>query len=177
LSVNTSAASGVASNASGVILVGRILLSILFILAGFGKLTAIAGTAGFFGSLGLPAPTVTAVIVGLIELLGGLSILVGFKTRIAAIVLAQMMNVFACRHPLLPAWHYPLHENRLLLLALGVEALLLLLIVYTPWGNLLFGTSPLSLDVWLFALPFALLLGAAEELRKWVMRRAVLTHR
>ena len=71
LSVNTSAASGVASNASGVILVGRILLSILFILAGFGKLTAIAGTAGFFGSLGLPAPTVTAVIVGLIELLGG----------------------------------------------------------------------------------------------------------
>ena len=88
MSVNTSAASGVASNASGVILVGRILLSILFILAGFGKLTAIAGTAGFFGSLGLPAPTVTAVIVGLVELLGGLSILVGFKTRIAAIVLA-----------------------------------------------------------------------------------------
>lgn len=88
LSVNTSAASGVTSNASGVILVGRILLSILFILAGFGKLTAIGGTAGFFGSLGLPVPTVTAVVVGLIEFLGGLSILVGFKTRIAAIVLA-----------------------------------------------------------------------------------------
>lgn len=88
LSVNTSAASGVTSNASGVILVGRILLSILFILAGFGKLTAIGGTAGFFGSLGLPVPTVTAVVVGLVEFLGGLSILVGFKTRIAAIVLA-----------------------------------------------------------------------------------------
>ena len=40
----------------------------MFILAGFGKLTAIAGTAGWFGSIGLPLPTVTAVVVGLVEL-------------------------------------------------------------------------------------------------------------
>lgn len=73
---------------STVILVGRVLLSILFIFAGFGKLTAISGTAQWFGGIGLPLPTVTAVVVGLVELLGGLAILVGFKTRIAAIVLA-----------------------------------------------------------------------------------------
>ena len=60
----------------------------MFILAGFGKLTAIAGTAGWFGSIGLPLPTVDAVLVGLLELVGGLAILVGFQTRIAAIVLA-----------------------------------------------------------------------------------------
>ncbi|MEO9337372.1 DoxX family protein [Mesorhizobium sp. SB112] len=84
----TATNSGLASNASAFILVGRVLLSILFILAGFSKLTAIAGTAGFFESLGLPVPTVTAVVVGLVELLGGLAVLVGFKTRIAAIVLA-----------------------------------------------------------------------------------------
>jgi len=84
----STAASGAASNASLVILVSRVLLSILFILAGFGKLTDIAGTAGWFGSIGLPMPTVTTVIVGLIELLGGLAVLVGFKTRIAAVVLA-----------------------------------------------------------------------------------------
>jgi putative oxidoreductase len=84
----TTTNSGLASNASVLILVGRVLLSILFIIAGFSKLTAIAGTAGFFESLGLPVPTVTAVIVGLVELLGGLAILVGFQTRIAAIVLA-----------------------------------------------------------------------------------------
>ncbi|ODT29707.1 MAG: hypothetical protein ABS35_08000 [Kaistia sp. SCN 65-12] len=82
------AASGTASSASAVVLAARVLLSILFIVAGYGKLTAIGGTAGFFGSIGLPMPTATAVIVGLVELVGGLAVLVGFKTRIAAVVLA-----------------------------------------------------------------------------------------
>lgn len=89
MSFNTSAAGApAASNSSVAILVGRVLLSVLFILSGFAKLTAISGTAGWFGSIGLPLPTVTAVVVGLVELLGGLAILVGFKTRIAAILLA-----------------------------------------------------------------------------------------
>lgn len=82
------AASATVSNSSLAILAGRVLLSILFILAGYGKLTGIEGTAGFFGSLGLPMPTATAVIAGLIELLGGLAILIGFKTRTAAVVMA-----------------------------------------------------------------------------------------
>ncbi|WP_315920494.1 DoxX family protein [Mesorhizobium sp. SP-1A] len=88
MSTPVSAGSGAATNAPVVVLAGRVLLSILFIIAGFGKLTSIGATAGFFGSLGLPLPTVTAIVVGLVELLGGLAILVGFKTRIAAIVLA-----------------------------------------------------------------------------------------
>lgn len=75
------------TNASALVLVGRVLLSIIFILAGFAKLTAISGTAGWFASIGLPMPTATTVVVGLVELLGGLAILVGFQTRIAAIVL------------------------------------------------------------------------------------------
>lgn len=91
MSINTSAAgSGAASNASASILLGRVLLAAIFLLSGFGKLTAIAGTAGYFGSLGLPLPTVTAIVVGLIELLGGLAILVGFQTRIVAWVLAVL---------------------------------------------------------------------------------------
>lgn len=98
---------------------------------------------------------------------------------LAAIVLAQMVNVFVCRHSLLPAWYFPLHENRLLIIALAVEAFLLLLIVFTAAGNLLFGTAPLPAAVWLFALPFALLLGVAEETRKWLVRRTArrLAHR
>ena len=69
--------------------VGRVLLSVMFILAGFAKLTAIAGTAGWFGSIGLPAADARAPsLVGLLELVGGLAILVGYQTRIAAIVLA-----------------------------------------------------------------------------------------
>ena len=85
---------------------------------------------------------------------------------LAAIVLGQMVNVFVCRHPTLPAWRFPLLGNRLLLLALAVEAALLLAIVYTPWGQRLFATAPLGLDVWLYMLPFALALGIAEEARK-----------
>ena len=89
MSINTSPVGVPASsNASVAILVGRVLLSILFILSGFAKLTAISGTAGWFASIGLPFPTLTTVVVGLVELLGGIAVLVGFKTRIAAILLA-----------------------------------------------------------------------------------------
>ncbi|PWK75526.1 DoxX family protein [Aminobacter sp. AP02] len=77
----------ISGNASALILAGRVLLSIIFILAGFAKLTAISGTAGWFASIGLPLPTVTTVVVGLVELVGGIAILVGFQTRVAAIVL------------------------------------------------------------------------------------------
>jgi putative oxidoreductase len=79
---------GFIANNAGLIAVGRLLLSLIFILAGYSKLTGIAGTAGWFGSIGLPFPTVVAVLVGLLELLGGLAILVGYKTRIAAVALA-----------------------------------------------------------------------------------------
>ena len=77
-----------ASQNSAVILIARIFLSILFILAGWAKLTGLEGTAQYFGAIGLPVPTVTAVLVGLVEFVGGLAILVGFKTRIAAIIVA-----------------------------------------------------------------------------------------
>src|SRR5262245_35602979 len=73
---------------SVIVLIGRILLSIIFILAGFGKLTDIPGTAGYFASYGLPGGAATALIVGLVELLGGLAVLIGFQTRTAAWVLA-----------------------------------------------------------------------------------------
>src|SRR5690606_15854371 len=70
------------------LLVGRVLLSAMFILAGFAKLTAVSGTAAWFGSIGIPLPTVSAIVVGLVELVGGLAVLVGYRTRTAAIVLA-----------------------------------------------------------------------------------------
>jgi putative oxidoreductase len=89
MSINSSTAgTDTAPGAAALILLGRILLSIMFILSGFSKLTAIGGTAGYFGSLGLPAPTIVAILVGLLELFGGLAVLVGFQTRIAAIALA-----------------------------------------------------------------------------------------
>jgi Predicted membrane protein len=70
------------------LLVARILLSIIFITAGWGKLIDISGTAGWFGSIGLPAPGILVWLVTALELLGGIAILVGFKTRWVAWALA-----------------------------------------------------------------------------------------
>ncbi len=88
MSISTTATTSSPAAANAAILVGRIFLSAMFILAGYGKLTAIAGTAGWFESIGLPAPTVLTVLVGTLELVGGLAILAGFQTRIAALAIA-----------------------------------------------------------------------------------------
>lgn len=131
----SNAGSGTASSAPLVVLVGRALLSVLFILAGFGKLTSLGSTAEFFGAVGLPMPQVTAVIVGLIELLGGLAILVGLKTRIAATVLA----LFVLAATAVAHLDFSQAGNALMLQKnLGLTGGLLLLAVL--------GAGPLSVD-------------------------------
>lgn len=69
-------------------LVGRLLLALLFVPAGFGKIAGFAGTAGYIASKGLPMPEIGVVIAILVEVLGGLALIAGFGTRIAALVLA-----------------------------------------------------------------------------------------
>jgi putative oxidoreductase len=69
-------------------LVGRVLLALLFVPAGFSKLMGFAGTVGYISSVGAPLPQVAAVIAIIVELGLGLMLLVGFKTRFAAVVLA-----------------------------------------------------------------------------------------
>lgn len=76
-------------------LVGRILLAWLFIPAGFGKIAGFAGAVGYATAAGLPLPQVGVAIGLLIELVGGIMILVGFKTRWAALALALFTIVAA----------------------------------------------------------------------------------
>ena len=76
-------------------LVGRVLLSAIFIQASISKLMNISGTIGYFEGLGLLLPSVTIWLVILVELIGGLMILTGFYTRIAATVLALFCIVTA----------------------------------------------------------------------------------
>jgi putative oxidoreductase len=67
-------------------LVGRILLALIFILSGIGKISDPAGTAGFMESMGVPGILVWPTIA--LEILGGIAIVIGFQTRIAAFALA-----------------------------------------------------------------------------------------
>lgn len=70
------------------VLAGRILLAIMFIMAGGQKLVDPSGTAGMITGAGLPAATLLAYVAGLFEFVTGLAILFGFQTKIAAVLLA-----------------------------------------------------------------------------------------
>ena len=67
-------------------LIGRILLALIFIISGVGKLANPAGTAGFMESMGLPGILVWPTLA--LEILGGIALVIGFQTRIAAFALA-----------------------------------------------------------------------------------------
>jgi magnesium-transporting ATPase (P-type) len=90
---------------------------------------------------------------------------------LAAIVAAQVVNVFACRHSEESAFRLGLLSNPLLLAGVGIEIVLLLLFVYTPIGNAFLGTAPLQMPPWLLIVVLAIALGLLEELRKWFVRR------
>lgn len=69
-------------------LAGRLLLVALFLPAGIGKITGFAGTVGYIASVGLPLPALGASLAILVEVGGGLALLAGAGTRVAALVLA-----------------------------------------------------------------------------------------
>lgn len=75
------------------LLLSRLLLATLFVPSGFNALSDIAGTTGYFTGLGLPLPTLAAWGTGLFELIAGLLILIGFQTRIVALLLAAFCIV------------------------------------------------------------------------------------
>jgi putative oxidoreductase len=66
---------------------GRVLVPVMFIVSGFGKIMNIQGPITAIGNKGLPQPTVLAWVVAVVELVGGIMILVGFKSRFAAVAL------------------------------------------------------------------------------------------
>ena len=91
---------------------------------------------------------------------------------LSAIVVMQVANVFLCRSNGRHVHFAGILNNKLILAGVAAEIVIILLIDYTRLGNALFGTHPISADVWLFMIPFALAMVALEELRKWVLRTA-----
>ncbi len=72
-------------------LVGRILLSLIFLISGFGKISGFAGTAGWMASKGLPMAEVLLAITIVIEIGASLMIITGFKARLGATALFLWM--------------------------------------------------------------------------------------
>ena len=69
-------------------LIGRFLIVALFLPAGLSKIAGFEGTVGYFTSLGMAAPTLGVIVAIIAEVAGGVALLVGFQTRIVAILFA-----------------------------------------------------------------------------------------
>lgn len=112
---------------------GRFLLALLFLLSGLGKLGAYGATAAYMASVGVPGWLLPAVIAT--EVLGGLAILLGWKTRAAAALLAGFSLLAALTF----------HSN----LADQVQLIMFFKNVAIAGGFLLLvshGAGPLSID-------------------------------
>jgi putative oxidoreductase len=72
--------------AGWIALAGRLLLALLFLLSGLGKLSAYSATAAYMSSAGIPGALLPLVIAT--EVLGALAVMLGWKTRIAAFLVA-----------------------------------------------------------------------------------------
>ncbi|HEV7522725.1 MAG TPA: DoxX family protein [Candidatus Angelobacter sp.] len=70
------------------LVLGRVLLSVIFILSGLGKLPHFHDVAGMMASKGIPLASVALAITLLIEIGGGLMVLTGYKANYAALVIA-----------------------------------------------------------------------------------------
>lgn len=93
---------------SATALIGRILISAIFILSGIAKLADPAGTAGYMGSVGIPAAGALVYVAAIAELAGGLSLLFGFLTRIGALGLIILVAIISFAFH--PFWTMPAAE-------------------------------------------------------------------
>ncbi|MEL6688397.1 MAG: DoxX family protein [Pseudomonadota bacterium] len=112
---------------------GRIMIGGMFAYAGFGKITAYAGTQGYMESVGLPGALLPLVIA--FEIGAGLALIAGWQTRIVAFLLAGFTLMTALM------FHFDLADQ--------VQSLFFFKNVAIAGGLLAFaglGTGPLSLD-------------------------------
>ena len=87
------------------LLVGRVFLGWLFLASGYGKLVNIAGTTGYFTSLGMSPPEFWAWFAAIAEIVLGAALILGIATRyaaLAAFVWVLVATAIAHRY-----WTYP----------------------------------------------------------------------
>ena len=121
-------------------LVGRVLLALIFIIAGFGKITGFEGTVGYMQAYNVPMTQVLAVLAIIVELGGGLMIAVGWKARwgAAAIFIFVLIASFIFH----AFWAVPADQaqlqNIMFMKNLAIMGGMLYIIVH--------GSGPLSVD-------------------------------
>ncbi|MER2606602.1 MAG: cation-transporting P-type ATPase [Siculibacillus sp.] len=90
---------------------------------------------------------------------------------LSAIVVLQIVGVFLCRSSVRSAFTRTAFANPLILWGVAVEVALLVTAVYTPIGHAVLATEAVPATLWLFLVPFAVAMVAAEEARKAFVRR------
>jgi putative oxidoreductase len=114
---------------------GRLLIAILFVPAGYGKLMAFTDTVGYAASAGMPLPQVAIALAIIVEIGGGILLLIGYQTRWVAAVMALFSVATALVfHSNFADTDMKIHFMKNLAIAGG-----LLQLVY-------FGAGPLSVD-------------------------------
>ena len=141
--VGTSATPGAAAAA----VAGRLLLALIFVLAGLDKFGNLGGTAGYIASKGLPLPQVLAVGTAALEVAAGLALIVGFRARWAALALAAFtLGASLLFHDF---WSLPADQQM-------VQQLMFMKNIAIVGGLLMvaaLGAGPLSLDARRLAAP------------------------
>ncbi|AZD49482.1 DoxX family protein [Pseudomonas chlororaphis] len=95
MSTLTNSLSATSNTNASISLIGRVLLSAIFILSGFSKIAAPAAMVGYIQSVGLPFPQLALGIAIAVELGGGLLLIAGYRTRLVALGLAVFSVVTA----------------------------------------------------------------------------------
>ena len=82
--------------------IGRVLISLIFIMAGISKISGYAGTAAFMNSMGVPGVLLPLVIV--LELGGGIMLLIGYQARLVAFLLGGFSVIAGILFHLIPSF-------------------------------------------------------------------------
>ncbi|MCO5381108.1 MAG: cation-transporting P-type ATPase [Methanosarcina barkeri] len=91
----------------------------------------------------------------------------------SAVIICQIANVFASRTRFQSVFTMGLFSNHAILVGIATELLILAFIIWNPFVNLIFNTSPLDLRYVLLSIPFAIFLLGIDELRKYLLRKNV----
>ncbi|HEY4316650.1 MAG TPA: DoxX family protein [Herbaspirillum sp.] len=75
--------------------VGRVLIAVIFIMSGFGKIGAPEATQGYIASVGMPAPLLAYIGAVIVELGGGILLILGYRARLVAAIMAIFTVVAA----------------------------------------------------------------------------------